>query len=740
MSSRYDGALAAALQTFFVEATEMVEQMEQSLLELEQSPGDPELLNALFRSIHTIKGSAGLFGLSRLVAFTHEVETVLDKLRAGTIALSDALSGLLLSCSDHVTVLIEQARTATPDAAPAHSDDALSSALVEQLRGYLEAPCRGEASGATAAESAEEAACSEASADPELWHVSLRFRPEAPARGIDPLATLGYLQELGELVMVETFTTHLPPLSELDPERCHLGFELRICTPGGRAALEEAFEFIEGDCDVRLLPPDAASEAYIGLLDDVPDEAERLGEILVECGALSAGDLHRSLSLQHLEASEGSTMRPLGEVLVAEQLVSPAMVEAALEKQGQVRERSEPARVFRVEAERLDGLINLVGELVIMSATAHAQAARHPELLETTQRIGTLVEEIRNNALSLRMVAIGETFARFKRVVRDISGKLSKRVKLEIEGGDTELDKSVIEKIGDPLMHLVRNALDHGLESPADRLAAGKPEEAVLRLSAQHDSGSIVITIADDGGGINAARVLARARERGLVAAEAEPSLAEIHALIFEPGFSTAETVSDISGRGVGMDVVRQNVEQLRGRIAIRSQEGVGTEIEIRLPLTLAIIDGFLVRTCATAMVIPLEHVEECISAADIEIRNGQALINQRGQPLPIIDVGDVLGLGERSSVARRSVVVVRFEGKRAGLAVDQLLGEHQTVIKPLGRLFQRVTALSGSTILGSGEIALILNINELLNTATGPQAPATGRESTTRSRVSTSA
>lgn len=718
MSGGYDRALAAARQTFFVEGAEMVLQMEQSLLELEETPTDPELLNALFRSIHTIKGSAGLFGLSRLVEFTHEVETVLDQLRAGAIALTDELSGLLLACADHVSTLMDLARNEDPGGD--ESEEERSAQLVGQLRA---AQAAGHA-GALASESGPAAPTAlpdgSSSSPRELWHVSLRFHREAPNRGIDPLATLSYLREVGEIRRVVTFTTALPMLSELDPEQCFLGFEIRIEVPQGRAILQEAFEFIDGDCDVRMLAPDAVADAYLALLDEIPADAERLGEILIDCGALSPADLHRSLALQHDEAAQALAGRPLGEILIAENLVPANVVDAALARQSQRQDRSEPARVFRVEAERLDGLINLVGELVILSATAHSQAAKNPELLETTQRISGLVEEIRNSTLSLRMVAIGETFSRFRRVVRDLAAKLSKRVRLVIEGGDTELDKAVVEKIGDPLMHLVRNALDHGLESPAERLAAGKPEEAVLRLSAQHDSGSIVITIADDGRGISVSRVLERARMRGLVAPDAELSLADIHKLIFEPGFSTAETVSDVSGRGVGMDVVRQNVESLRGRIAIRSQEGVGTEIEIRLPLTLAIIDGFLVRTCRTAMVIPLEHVEECISAATIEFQNGTALIDQRGQPLPIIDVGQALGFGGPSVGVRRSVVVVRFEGRRAGLAVDQLIGEHQTVIKPLGHLFQRVTALSGSTILGSGEIALILNVGAVLGMMTG--------------------
>ena len=718
----YSEAIAKALVTFFVEATEMLEQMEQTLLALEDAPRDPELLNSLFRSIHTIKGSAGLFGMAPIVGFTHEVETLLDQLRSGRVTMDGSLGSLLLLCCDHVGTLVKLAREDGVDAELPPKVSSKSDELLSALQIYL--PDRTHQEKQTQSPLSQDNASSGASAT-GVWHISLRFHKNCHERGIDPLATIRYLGSLGTLTLSETIDESVPTLGELDPEKCYLGFELRLATTVSRKDLEGAFEFIEDECDVRLIPPRAAPEEYIELIQSMPQDSSRLGEILLACNAIAEKDLHRALAVHHMESIDSDKPKPLGEVLIESNLVSPAVVDAALRKQTQGREKVEESRVFRVQAEKLDALIDLVGELVIVCAAARNQAEGNPRLQETTQHMGRLVEEIRNNSLSLRMVPIGESFAKFRRVVRDIASSLGKEVRLEIEGGDTELDKLVVEKIGDPLMHLVRNALDHGLETPAEREAAGKPRECRLCLSAQHDSGSIVIRVSEDGRGIDADRVLAKAKAKGLVAADAQPSLDEIHALIFEPGFSTAESVTDISGRGVGMDVVRQNVEKLRGRISIRSARGKGTDMEIRLPLTLAIIDGFLVRCGSAVLAIPLENIEECISGAMVENAEDRGVISQRGVPLPILDVAKTLGIRSSATTARRSIVIVKSEGTRSGLIVDQLLGEHQTVIKPLGKVFSKIRPISGSTILGTGEVALIIDVNELVRCARGgPRAP----------------
>ena len=372
-----------------------------------------------------------------------------------------------------------------------------------------------------------------------------------------------------------------------------------------------------------------------------------------------------------------------------------------------------------MQADRLDAVINLLGELVIAGAGAQllARQTKQRNLIEANTQIGRLIEEIRNGTLQLRMVPIGETFARFRRVVRDTASELGKDVALHIVGGDTELDKSVVERIADPLMHLVRNALDHGLESPAERLAAGKPAQGSLTLAACHESGSIVIRIVDDGRGIRRQRVLERAWERGLVERGVVPSDEQILQLIFAPGFSTAEKITNLSGRGVGMDVVRRNIEALRGSVTIDSTEGQGSTIEIRLPLTLAIIDGFLVGVDGATYVVPLDNVVECVELAGAAAREAgrNGYLNLRGRVLPLLRLREHFGLAGEPP-RRENLVVVNHAGQQVGLVVDRLLGEFQTVIKPLGRLFARVRGFSGATILGSGAVALILDVPGLIS------------------------
>jgi two-component system chemotaxis sensor kinase CheA len=399
------------------------------------------------------------------------------------------------------------------------------------------------------------------------------------------------------------------------------------------------------------------------------------------------------------------------------------VVAAALDKQKQVKDsKSAESSLIRVDAEKLDQLINLVGELTIASAGTAlvAQRAGISELQEAASTLSRLVEEVRDSALTLRMVQIGATFNRFQRVVRDVSRELGKDIELVISGAETELDKTVVEKIGDPLTHLVRNSMDHGIESAEVRLANGKPAKGTLRLNAYHDSGSIVIEVGDDGGGLKKERILQKAIEKGLVAADANLTDKEIFNLIFEAGFSTADTVSNLSGRGVGMDVVRRNINALRGSIDIESEQGQGTTIRIRLPLTLAIIDGFLVGVGSSSFVIPLDLVVECIELSDEDRRAGEErnYLSLRGQVLPYMRLRDLFDV-KGGQVRRENVVVVQYGNARAGLVVDALQGEFQTVIKPMGRIFSHVNGIGGSTILGSGEVALILDVPRLVQSVT---------------------
>jgi two-component system chemotaxis sensor kinase CheA len=717
----------AALGTFYAEASDMLAQMEHSMLELEVKPLDEEELGALFRAAHTIKGSAGLFGLKAIVGFTHHVETVLDLLRTGELRLDGALSSLLFACRDHIARLLavaQQGDSTTPQ------DDATEQALVRQLQALMP----GQEVDTQPLDGQPPACANTTSWQPgEFWVIRVVFGREVFRDGFDPLAMLIYLSTLGEVQQLNTHVAQDLLLADwddfvaFDPESCFLAFDFQLISQADKTTLESAFQFVLNDCQLSIAPPSHLTPLLIDKLSQ-PTAPERLGDLLLASGAVTPRELHDALAIQAASGADGQPA-PLGEILVAQQITTPAVVDAALARQQ--RQRESPAtesKLVRVSADKLDQLINLVGELVIAGAASSSLAQTHriPALMKSCKRVNSLVEEIRNGALSMRMVPIGETFSRFRRVVRDVCTDLGKQVDLVLQGSEAELDKSVVEKIVDPLMHIVRNALDHGMESAAERVAAGKSPTGRLVMSARHDCGMVVIEVSDDGRGMSRDRILAKAMERGLLAPGAQLSDKEILQLVFEPGFSTAETVTKLSGRGVGMDVVKRNIESLRGTVCLHSQMGLGTTVEIRLPLTLAIIDGFLVRVADSHWVLPLDGVVECINPHQFSVAANSFELDQqptgrmqlRGQNLPLINLRSLFKL-PGPPCPRASVVVVRVGDRRAGVVVDALLGEHQTVIKPLSRLFRRVRGVGGSTILGSGEVALILDVPALLNLAT---------------------
>jgi len=650
---------------FLSEGRDLLKEAEDSLLRLEASPADQDAVNQLFRAVHTLKGSAGIFSLTPLVNLTHHLESLLMSVRDGQRELTPALTSLMLNCMDELSAMIERV---DPDSGLLDADEARQAPLLAALF---------EAQGHVAEQAPEPEADSAPATEAALvnWQVSIRFSEELFRNGFDPAAFLRYLKRLGDITQLETVSKALPALEQLNPETCHLGFEFSLRSAASQGEIEDVFEFIQDFCTLRLVPEDRlpvpAAEALLGAQATLEPAPER--------------------------TPVSRDRRPLDTSLV------------------------------KVAAHKLDELINLVGELVISTAGAQMHARRNGDsgCLESIQAVHQHVEQIRETALKLRMVEVGETFNRFHRVVRDVSQELGKQIQLSLRGGETELDKSVIDKIADPLTHLVRNAIDHGIESAAERLAVGKPAEGNLSLNAYHDSGMIVLEVQDDGRGLNTARILEKAIDKGLVDPDAQLADADIHGLIFEAGFSTAEQVSNLSGRGVGMDVVRSAIDQLRGVIEIDSLAGQGCTFRIRLPLTLAIIDGFQVSVGQDSFVIPLDMVTECMEASPEQL--GQGYLNLRGKPLPCIALDSHFGLSP-SSARRRNIVVVSQGRQQAGLIVDQLLGELQTVIKPLGQMFQHLRGISGSTILGSGQVALILDIASLfrhLQSAAEPTSPA---------------
>ena len=699
-----------ALQTFVLESCELLEDMENALLAVEQAEDKSEMVNAIFRAAHTIKGSSGLFGLDHVVAFTHGVESVLDRLRSGKLEINDQLVVLLLSCCDQIRALVERIAQGQKEA-----DQALQQQgepLLAQLRTFL-APAASQADLPVAVKQQDEATLQRIHGEgvhSEHWHISLRFGPDVLRNGLDPLSFIRYLGTLGQIAAIETHADSLPPLAQMDPELCYLGFEIALQSDASKTTIENVFEFVQGECQLRILPPHSLITEYVNLLQQQQGDVQRLGEMLLSCGTLTAQELDAALNAQ-----SDSPNKPIGTILVEQGSVQPAVVEAALTKQKQVKETgAAESRSIRVDADKLDQLINLVGELIIAGASVNliAHKARIVELQESTSKLSMLVEEVRDSALQLRMVKIGATFGRFQRVVHDVSRELGKNVALYINGEDTELDKTVVEKIGDPLMHLVRNSLDHGIESAELRAQRGKPAQGTLVLNAFHDSGSIVITVQDDGGGLKRERILAKAIERGLIDAGHHLSDAEVYGLIFEPGFSTAEKVTNLSGRGVGLDVVKRNITALRGTVGLSSVEGEGTTVTVRLPLTLAIIDGFLVEVGKSVFAIPLDMIEECVAYT---AEPGHNYTNLRGQVLPFIRLRELFGIKAQASRSE-NIVVLKHAGQKAGLVVDKLLGEFQTVIKPLGEMFNQVKCISGSTILGSGDVALILDVPAIVN------------------------
>ncbi len=706
--------LEAALQTFIAESRELLADMEAALLDIEHSAERGEAVNAIFRAAHTIKGSAGLFGLDDVVAFTHVVESVLDRVRDGHVGIDDELVVLLLSCCDYLNGLVEGVAAGRGQG----EDEAQAgAALVQQLGRYL-APQTGAVALSGAGEpQVERIARQGDSAD--HWHLSLRFGPDVLRNGMDPLSFIRYLGTLGRIAGIATLADALPAdPAAMDPEACYLGFEIAFASGADKATIEAAFEFVRDDLALRIIAPRSRIADYVALIHELPETPARLGEILVACGSVTERELQAALALQDeaRETQSEAAAPPLGKILVEAQAVQPAVVEAALSKQkttGADKPKASENRSIRIDADRLDQLITLVGELIIAGASTELLARKRQdgELMEASSRLAGLVQEVRDSALQLRMVKIGATFTKFQRVVHDVARELGKDIALEISGEDTELDKTVVEKIGDPLMHLVRNAIDHGIE-PADvRLSRGKPARGKVRLNAFHDSGSIVIEVGDDGGGLKRERILAKALERGLVEPGVQLSDGEVFELIFEPGFSTAEQITNLSGRGVGMDVVKRNITALRGSVGISSREGLGTTVSVRLPLTLAIIDGFLVKVGESIFVVPLDMIDECIEFGS---EPGHDWCNLRGEVLPLVSLRRFFEI-DAPAPRRESVVVIHHAGQRAGLVVDALLGEFQTVIKPLSRVFQQVKCISGSTILGTGAVALILDIAELL-------------------------
>jgi two-component system chemotaxis sensor kinase CheA len=677
-------------QVFFEESFEGLDTMESALLGLDVGTADPEIINTIFRAAHSIKGGAGTFGFSVVADFTHVVETLLDEVRDGKRQVSQEMVTLLLTSVDVMRAMLESTRDGTE----------LDAANVADVQKQLETLLG--SSGDDAAAEAEAAAVTPAS---DGWKIVFEPQPHLLQTGNDPARIFRELEGLGGLD-VTCDAAKLPGFTDLDPESSYLKWTLELHGDIAEEQVREVFEWVEDDCELDITPLTSTA-------------AE-----VVEAAAPEAMPAPAAAAEPEAAPQPEVTATP-----AAQPAAKPA-----------TRSGGEGGSI-RVDIDKVDAIINLVGELVITQSMLGQMGAdledveeldvdRFQKLSEGLAQLERNTRELQESVMQIRMLPISFAFNRFPRLVRDLTQKMGKKINLNITGEGTELDKTLMEKIGDPLVHLVRNALDHGIEMPDDRIAAGKPEAGTVDLEAYHKGGNIVIEIRDDGAGINRDKLLSKARERGLVGEHQQLADNEILELIFHPGFSTAEVVSDISGRGVGMDVVRKNIKSLGGSVEIRSELGKGTTFMVRLPLTLSILDGQLVRVGNETYIVPLVSIVESlqIRAAQVNAISGRAeMYKLRDEYIPIIRLHDTFGMPTESrELDGGLMVVVEGDGRRAGLVVDDLLAQQQVVIKSLETNYQKVEGLSGATILGDGTVALILDTAGLVTLARTGAAPGT--------------
>lgn len=690
-------------ETFREEAYELLGELEAALLELEKNPADMEQVGRIFRAMHTIKGSGASCEFHAIAAFTHELETAFDLVRKGKVPASKEIIDLALLARDHIQSMFDVFyKNGT-------ADDTKSAEITAALKKMLPPPLVKEAKGAASRPVTSPDRRSQWEGKNVTYRI--RFRPPRNifSTGTNPLMLLDELRQLGPCRIVAQ-TEAIPYLEDYQAEECYTFWDVILTTSRGVNAIEDLFMFVKD-----------ASELSIDVIDednaiDSASMYKKLGEILLDRGDLSREDLQMALQ----------SKKRMGEVLVERGIVTCEKVESALVEQQHVREIREQRQgqaeagssSIRVPTSRLDSLVNLVGELVTVQARLSQTALNHgiPQFLSIAEEVERLTVSLRDNTMNIRMLPIGTMFSKFKRVVRDLSAELGKDIALTTEGADTELDKTVIERLSDPLVHLIRNCIDHGIEPPAVREAAGKPRIGTIHLTATHSGPNVLIQIGDDGAGLDTGTIRKKAVEKGLIAPDAEPTDKELFALILMPDFSTAKTVTSVSGRGVGLDVVKKAIDALRGTIEITSVRGEGAIITLKLPLTLAIIDGFLTRIGEEHFIFELSSVQECIelkrdSSAQTSGRN---LVNVRGSIVPFIRLREQFDV-EGAPPAIEQIVIVQEDGHRIGFAVDTVVGEHQTVLKSLGKYYQGVEGISGATILGDGTVALILDIPELI-------------------------
>jgi two-component system chemotaxis sensor kinase CheA len=687
---------------FHEEAEELLGELETSLMELEENPQEKEEIDQVFRALHTLKGSGSMFGFDAIAEFAHEIESVFDLVRNDSLPASRELIDLTLRARDQICRMLageDEGEISKQNSELTSQMRKLAAPFMEQ-----EGPPDSPASQAVSDKEPLNKFNCEDSGKPATYRV--RFKPPSDIflHGTDPLLLIEELAGLGE----SRITAHLrsiPDFNNLNIETCYVFWDIILTTDRGINAVRDIFIFVEDDSEIK-----------IEVIDE--EDSKRLGEILVERGDLDEETLKNVLTRQE----------PIGKMLRDAGLTDSSEIESALAEQKQIRKVKEgqqkllKANSIRVGSDKLDKLVDMVGELVTVEArfsqkTSDTKNLEYRSMAEEIERISS---GLRDLSMSLRMVPIGTTFSRFKRLVRDLSRQLGKKIELATEGGDTELDATIIERLVEPLIHLIRNSIDHGIEGPEERKMGGKQPTGTIHLRSSHSGAFVLIQIEDDGAGLNSEQIRARAIEKGIIRPEAPLSEKEIFKLIFAPGFSTAQEVTGLSGRGVGMDVAKRTIEELGGVIEVESKMGKGTRITLRIPLTLAIIKGLLVRINEAFYVIPLSSVEECFEITRPENHRERDISQTdfRGTLIPYLNLRKIFLLNSKPPEIEH-MVIINSESRQTGFLVDQVIGELQTVVKNLGMVYSHVEGISGATILGDGRVALILDVLKLVQIAT---------------------
>jgi len=654
--------------TFLQEADDLLAEIEAAALLMVGAQAGDELINQIFRAFHTIKGSGAMFGFEHVAGFTHHVESLLDQVREGVVPVSEELSNTILAAADQIKILLQAAQGGNPPDPAAHAAlvervRQLSANTAESASGSPEPVTRGPVTSGTGSES-------DGNAD-KIWHILFRPEPSLLARAANPVLLFRDLRKLGECV-IEGHSDSIPTLAEMQLDVCYLWWTIRLTTSATLSDIRDVFLFVEDGSELIIEPvadpvlpanPPAASPTPVS---------------------------PTTVSATPEPANSGPAASP--------------HLPASTAKESTVR----------VPSGKLDRLVNLVGELVMNRSRLASAVSRYhaPELVAPVEEIERLVAELRDDVLQIRMMPIGSIFGRFRRLVHDLSVQLGKEIELVTDGEETELDKSILDQLGEPLVHLLRNSMDHGIETVADRLAKGKPRRGTVRLTASHRGSDVVVTIEDDGKGLDRDAIRSKAVAKQIISPDANLSDKDIFNLILLPGFSTAQTITSVSGRGVGMDVVKRQIDALRGSLVLSSEAGKGTCISLTLPLTLAIIDGLLVEAGESQFIIPMAVVTENVelSRSERARNNGRNVIAVRGELIPYIDLRESFQMDGAAPLISK-IVLVRHEDQRIGVVVDRVMGTHQTVIQALGKFFRNINVVSGSTVMGDGRVALILDV-----------------------------